>query len=78
MSHTKNMSGLITVFLLAIVGLALTPVIVTSVTTVVTPTAGQYNLSGAGLTMMNLFPMFWTILMIAIPVAYVAIWLRGS
>lgn len=71
------MSGLISVFLLAIVGLALTPSVVTSVTTVVTPTAGQYNISGAALTMMNLFPMFWTILMIAIPVAYVALWLRG-
>lgn len=72
------MSGLIAVFLLCVVGLALTPTIVTSTTTVVTPTAGQYNISGAALTMMNLFPMFWVILMIAIPVAYVAIWLKKA
>lgn len=73
---SKSMGGLISVFLLCIVGLALTGTVQTSVTTAVTPVAGSYNLTGAGLTMMNLFPLFWVILMIAIPVAYVTLWLK--
>lgn len=78
MSHTKSMSGLISVFLLAVVGLALTPTIVQSVGNITVAAGGSGNLTGAALTIMTLFPMFWVILMIAIPVAYVAIWLKGS
>lgn len=75
-SGKKSMSGLISVFLLSIVGLALTPTIQES-TTNVTGVGGN-NLTGAALAIMNLFPLFWVILMIAIPVAYVAIWMRGA
>lgn len=75
MTQKKSIAGLIQVFLLAVVGLALTPVIQESVTNV-TGTGG-FNLTGSARTIMLLFPMFWVILMIAIPVAYVAIWLRG-
>ncbi|MHC4371224.1 MAG: hypothetical protein ACYS76_04565 [Planctomycetota bacterium] len=72
----KNISGLISVFLLAVVGLALTPTIQEMVTGV-TGTGGN-NLTGAGQDIMALFPLFWVILMIAIPVAYVAVWLKGA
>ena len=71
MSEKKNMSGLIKVFLLSIVGLALTPTIQENVTGV-TGTGGD-NLTGSAKAIMELFPMFWVILMIAIPVAYVAV-----
>ena len=71
----KNMAGLIAVFLLSIVGLALTPTIQENVTAVTG--VGGNNLTGAALAIMALFPLFWVILMIAIPVAYIAIWLKG-
>ncbi len=79
-----NISKLIAVFLMAVVGLALTPTIQELV---LAPTSGTYNatdgtgagnLSGASSDIFVLFPLFWTILMIAIPVAYVAITLKGA
>jgi len=72
----KNLAGLITIFLLSVVGLALTPTIQENVLGV-TGTGGN-NLTGSAQSIMLMFPMFWVILMIAIPVAYIAIWLRGS
>lgn len=76
MSSEKNISGLIKVFLLSIVGLALTPTIQENVAGVTG--VGGNNLTGSSRAIMALFPMFWVILMIAIPVAYVAVWLKGS
>lgn len=72
----KSLSGLIQVFLLAIVGLALTPTIQENVAGVTG--VGGNNLTGSARAIMLLFPMFWVILMIAIPVAYVAVWLKGA
>lgn len=88
------MTTLISVFLLAIVGLALTPSIIQSVGSMTVidqtdrpgQTASQNatgiiwpnNLTGTSRTMMVLFPVFWIILMIAIPVAYVSFWLKGA
>ena len=69
-----NLGSLIVLFLLAVVGLALTPVIVESVVSV-TGTGGS-NLTGGAKTIMELFPLFWVILMIAIPVAGVALYLK--
>lgn len=75
-----NISKLISVVLLAVVGLALTP----SIQEMVTGATGIHNgtwpgnLSGASSSLFSLFPLFWTILMIAIPVSYVAITLKGS
>lgn len=66
----KSLGGLIMVFLLAIVGLALSPTIASSVDTAVA------NFTGAAATILELFPLFWAMLMIAIPVAYVIVWLR--
>ena len=71
----KSIGGLISLFLLCVVGLALTPIIVSSVTDVTG--TGSDNLTGGAKTIMELFPLFWTILMIAIPVAGVAVYLKG-
>jgi len=78
MADKKNLAGLISVFLLSIVGLALTPTVQAQVTTLTTTgSSGAGNLTGSAAAIMNLFPMFWVILMIAIPTAYIAVWLRG-
>lgn len=60
------------VFLLSIVGLALSPTIASSVTT------ASGNFTGAAATILDLFPLFWAMLMIAIPVAYVIVWLKSA
>jgi len=73
----KNLGGLITVFLLSIVGLALTPTVQAQVTSLIASgSSGAGNLTGSAKAIMTLFPMFWVILMIAIPVAYIAVWLK--
>jgi len=74
MSQKKSIGGLVSLFLLAVVGLALTPIIVSSVADVTG--TGADNLTGGAKTIMEMFPLFWTILMIAIPVAGVAVYLR--
>ena len=76
MADDKNLAGLISVFLLSIVGLALTPTVQSQVTSLVASGAGMGNLTGSAKAIMELFPMFWVILMIAIPVAYIAVWLK--
>jgi len=76
MSEGRDISGLIGAFLMIVVGLALTPTIQNSVTDI-TVGPGTYNLSGTALAIMGLVPMFWVILMIAVPVAYIGIWLKG-
>ena len=77
MSEKKGLSGLITVFLISIVGLALTPTVQANVTLLTETGLGKGNLTGSAKAIMELFPMFWVILMISIPVAYIAVWLRG-
>ncbi len=79
----KDIGGLITLFLLCVVGMALTPIIqeqVTVITWANNGTAGfpplGYNLTGSARTIMLMFPLFWVILMIAIPVAGVAVYLK--
>ena len=69
-----SIGGLIGLFLLSIIGLALTSTVVDSVVGVTG--VGGSNLTGAALTIMQLFPLFWVILMIAIPVAGIAVWLK--
>mgnify|MGYP006909289244 CR=1 FL=1 len=66
------MGNLVTVFLLVIVGLALTPTVASSVDT------ATANLSGASATLIALVPMFWVIMLIGILVAYVAQWLKAG
>jgi len=77
MSEKKDLGGLITVFLISIVGLALTPTVQAQGTLLITTGSGKGNLTGSAKAIMELFPMFWVILMIAIPVAYIAVWLKA-
>ena len=74
MSSKKSIGGLISLFLLCVVGLALTPIIQSSVADITGDGTG--NLTGSALTIMKMFPLFWVILMIAIPVAGVAVYLK--
>jgi len=77
MSQKKNMSGLISILVLCIVGLALSPAIQAQVTTILANTVtGDLNMTGPGRAIIGLFPLFWVILMITIPTAYIAVWLR--
>jgi len=79
MSEKKNISGLIKILVLAIVGLALTPSIQALVTTTIAHTVtGDINMSTTSRSIIGLFPLFWVILMIAIPVTYIAIWLKET
>ena len=86
MSEKKmNMKGLIYILLLSIVGLAFTPSIQSSVSYITHANngtsgfpAGGNNLTGSSRTILALFPLFWVILMIAFPVTYVAVWLKGA
>jgi len=76
MSTKKSIGGLISLFLLCVVGMALTPIIQEQVTSVCNVSA-DYPLSGSARTIMLMFPLFWVILMIAIPVAGVAVYLKN-
>lgn len=81
MSQKKSMAGLLSILVLSIVGLALTPAIQSQVTTfLASGTTGDLNLTVSGSTraIVSLFTMFWVILMIAIPVSYIAFWLKGA
>lgn len=70
-AEKKDLSGILAVFLLSVVGLALTPTIQTSATT------AAENMTGAAATLIELFPLFWAVLMIAMPVAAVVVWLKS-
>lgn len=68
----KDIGGLFMTFLLMIVGLALTPTVQSSVTT------AAASLTGASLALINLVPLFWVIIILAIGVAAVYVQLKGS
>ena len=80
----KSIGGLINLFLLCVVGLALTPIIQSSVAGITHANngtsgfpAGGTNLTGSARTILVMFPLFWVILMIVIPVAGVAVYLKS-
>ena len=76
-TQEKSMRGLLSILILSIVGLALSPAIQAQVTTILaTGSSGDLNMTGSARAIIGLFPMFWVILMIAIPVAYIAVWLK--
>ena len=88
--HNK---GLITAFLLIIIGLALTPTIQSNITYITSiddtdrPGYSNYENStgiigdnltrGAARNIVLMLPMFWVIMMILIPAYYVGRWLKG-
>jgi len=69
----SGIGSIVAVFLGCIVGLALTP-------TVVDLVAIQTAVMGAGAakTLLGLFPMFWTIFLMAIPLGSVALYIKGK
>ena len=67
-----GISTLLGTFLLTIVGLALSSTIVSLTTT------AAAALTGASAALINLIPLFWVLLMIAIDVAAVYSYMKGS
>ena len=83
MSHSKrDLGGIMAIFLMIIVGLALTPTVqeqvllATSGTYNATDGTGIGNLSGAAAAIYRLVPLFWVILVVGIGMAGIIIWLR--
>ncbi len=72
----RDMSGIIALLLVLVVGLALTPTIVDLVTTAGAGGSGVDNLTGAALAIANLVPLFWVILLIGVVLVGVIAWLR--
>lgn len=66
----KSISTLLYTFLMSVVGLALTPTVADSVTTAVE------NLTGASADILALFPLFWVLMMIGIPIASVYVYMK--
>ena len=72
----KDMSGIIALLLVLVVGLALTPTIVDLVSTTIAGGSGVDNLTGAAKAIINLVPLFWVILLIGVVLAGVIVWLK--
>lgn len=72
----KDMSGIIALLLILVVGLALTPTVVELATTAVAGGSGVDNLTGAAAAIITLVPLFWIILVIAVCMAGLVVWLR--
>lgn len=68
-----TIGDIISVFLGCVVGLALTPIIASTVTTVTAAMA-----AGAAKTLLGLFPLFWVIFLTAIPVRQVTLVIRQA
>jgi len=60
------------VFLLSVVGLSLTP----TINSMVTDAVAQLTAGTAAATLLGLFPLFWVILLIAIPIAAIYVWMH--
>ncbi len=74
----KDMSGIIALLLILVVGLALTPTVVELATTAVAGGSGVDNLTGAAAAIISLVPLFWVILMIGVVMAGLVVWLRSG
>ena len=69
---SADMGNLFMTFLLIVIGLALTPTVQSSVTT------AAASLSGAALALINLVPLFWVIIILAVGVAAVYVQMKGG
>lgn len=81
MSHSRrDMGGIVVIFLMVIIGLALTPTVQEQVilATGVANASWPGNLSGASRAIFLLVPLFWVILVIGVALAGIIIWLKGS
>lgn len=73
----RDMSGIIALLMIVVVGLALTPTIVDLVATSVAGGSGVDNLTGAAAAIVALVPLFWVILVIGVTLAGIVVWLKG-
>lgn len=64
---STGLGGIIVTFLIMIVGLALTPTVVEEVGSITG--TGDDNLTGAALSIGELIPLFWILLIVAVGVA---------
>lgn len=81
MSHTKrDLGGIVIIFLMIVIGLALTPTVQDLVIGATGIANGTWpgNLSGAARAIYLLIPLFWIILVIAVGLAGIIVWLRKS
>jgi len=69
--QAKGLSGILMTFLLALVGIALTPTIADQAST------AANNLTGASQAMMKLVPLFWVLIIIGIAAAAVYAQFKG-
>lgn len=80
----KDLGGIIAIFLMVIIGLALTPSVTELVLSSTTHSynaisgAGPGNLSGAARAIYRLVPLFWVLLVVAVGLAGLAVWLKKS
>ena len=74
------MGGIITIFIMIVIGLALTPTVQEQVilATGVANATWPGNLSGAAAAIYALIPLFWVILVIGIGLAGIVVWLRRT
>lgn len=74
------MGGIMALFLMIVVGLALTPTVQEQVilATGVANASWPGNLSGAAAAIYNLVPLFWIILVVGIGLAGIILWLKGG
>lgn len=71
---SHDMGNLFMTFLLIIIGLALTPTIASSVTAAVSGLGSDT----AAIALVNLVPLFWVIIILAIGVAAVYVQMKGG
>ena len=79
-SIKRDMSGIMIIFLMIIIGLALTPTVQNLVITGtgVANATWPGNLTGAARAIFLLDPLFWVILVIGVGLAGIVVWLKGS
>lgn len=80
MHDKRDMGGIMAIFLLIVVGLALTPTVQEQVilATGVANATWPGNLSGAAAAIYALVPLFWVILVVGIGLAGIVVWLKSS
>lgn len=74
------MGGIMAIFLMIVIGLALTPTVQEQVLFATGTANATYpgNLSGAAAAIYALIPLFWIILVVGVGMAGIIIWLKGS
>lgn len=79
MSHEKrDISGVLLIFIMMIIGIALTPAVQEQVlfATGVANATWPGNLSGAAAAIYSLIPLFWIILVLGVGMAGIFVWLK--